>query len=85
MMGILGKSASRVSHGGSVSGMSSLDETQRCMQNMLQGYCLPSSPGISEELEEGAGERMVWASLLALLPTRPGTKKKGPDHVNLGQ
>lgn len=61
-----------MSHGGSVSGMSSLDETQRHMQDMLQGYCLPFSPGISEELEEGAGERRVWG-------------KKGPDHFNFGQ
>lgn len=34
---VLGKSASRMPHGGSVSGMSSLDESPRHMQDMLQG------------------------------------------------
>ena len=35
---------------------------------------------LEEELEEVSGEREVWASLLRLLPPRPGPDKRKKMH-----
>ncbi|TWW61064.1 hypothetical protein D4764_05G0011540 [Takifugu flavidus] len=47
-------------------------ETPGKIQDTLERLCLSTGLGIPlDELEEVAGEREVWASLLRLLPPRP--------------
>ncbi|KAI3377774.1 hypothetical protein L3Q82_008921 [Scortum barcoo] len=53
-------------------------------QDTLERLCLSAGPGLEErlgvppeELEEVSGVREVWASLLRLLPPRPGPGSSG--------
>ncbi|MED6264271.1 Trafficking protein particle complex subunit 14 [Characodon lateralis] len=62
--------------------MSHREEAQGTAQDTLEGPCLSAGLGTPwappEELEEVSGERDVWASLLSLLPPRPG-RGRGED------
>ncbi|MEQ2295411.1 Galanin receptor type 1 [Ameca splendens] len=61
---------------GGVPGTSHREEAQGTAQDTLEGLCLSAGLGTPwaplEELEGVSGERDVWASLLSLLPPRPG-------------
>jgi len=58
-------------------GTSKWEETPGKTQDTLEGLHLPAGLRIPQnELENVAGEREVWVSLLGLLPPRPGPPSK---------
>ncbi|KAI3366683.1 hypothetical protein L3Q82_009358 [Scortum barcoo] len=66
---------------GGVPGMSHREEASGKTQDTLERLCLSAGLGTPrgppEELEEVSGVREVWASLLRLLPPRPGPGPSG--------